>query len=217
MFTDIDDLWVGGRSGLIQKYISLIASVERPGVHEYLAWLYEETDFYRAPASANGHGNYEGGLLEHSIEVFYNLISLTGRAPIILPQDSIKIIGLCHDVCKANFYKQSYKQQKQVGPDGEELIGLNGKAVWHTVPYFTIDDKEPLGHGEKSVIIMQRFIKLAPEELMAIRWHMGGFDDTAQTYAGSLALRKAFETYPIAALTHFADHFASLPTEKAIV
>lgn len=201
MFTDIEDLWIGGKTGLKGKYLSLMESANRPGIKDYLNWLSDETDFFTAPASAKNHNNYECGLVEHSLMVLYNLVSLVGRSPLHVPQETITIIALTHDVCKANFYAVSERNNK-----------VNG--TWIKEPYYSIDDKEPLGHGEKSVIIMQRFIRLSPLEVMAIRWHMGGFDSSAGSYEGSLAMRKAFETYPLCAILHFADHYSTLPDPR---
>ena len=102
------------------------------------------------------------------------------------------ICALLHDLCKAEFYKVSFRNVK------DEQTGK-----WEKVPYYTIEDKYPFGHGEKSVFLIERFMKLKVDEAIAIRWHMGGFDDAAR--GGSFAVSGAFEKYPLAAMLHIAD------------
>lgn len=105
--------------------------------------------------------------------------------------NSIIVCGLGHDLCKANFYKVETRNAK------------NEAGEWVQVPYYTVDDQLPYGHGEKSVYILSRFIELTEAEAMAIRWHMGGFDDAVK--GGSYALSRVFEKYPLALALHIAD------------
>jgi hypothetical protein len=222
LLEDISDLWIGGRAGLFERYQALFQTINREGKNQFLEWLTKDTDFFTAPASANGHNNYEGGLVEHSLRVYYNLnalvtLSLNQIVDVPSDLDSLILVALTHDICKANFYKGSFKQKKRVDGQGQEVLNdKTGKPVWDTVPYFTIEDQFPLGHGEKSVIILQRFMTLTDAEIMAIRWHMGGFDDTARSYAGGLAITKAMGKYPLVALLHCADLIASLPEKEEI-
>jgi hypothetical protein len=215
-FEDKSETWLGGMEGIKQKYLSLLSQVERPGLDHFITWLVN-TDFFEAPASANGHNNYAGGLAEHSLTVYHNLVSLimVTDAEVIraIPMnlDSVIITSLCHDICKADFYKGSFKQQKRIDTEGKECLNDKNKPIWDTVPYFTISDQFPIGHGEKSVIILQKFIALKDMEIAAIRWHMGGFDDTARSYAGGLAASGAMAKYPLVAFLHCADLIASIP------
>ena len=198
ILNDVEELWVGGKSNLFELYQVFFQTLDRKGKIEFLEWLVKETDFFRAPASANNHGNYEGGLVEHSLQVYFNLVSLVRLSGIIIPKDTLIIVALTHDICKANFYEATTRNVK-----------ING--VWVQEPYFSIEDKFPLGHGEKSVIVLQKFMELTNEEIMAIRWHMGGFDDSARSYAGGLALSKALQFYPLITLLHCADMISCLP------
>lgn len=198
ILNDVQGLWVGGRSNLFELYQVLVQTIDRKGKGEFLEWLVKETDFFRAPASANNHGNYESGLVEHSLQVYFNLVSLVGLSGITISKETLVIAALAHDICKANFYLATTRN-----------IKING--VWVQEPYFSIEDKFPIGHGEKSVIILQKFIELTDEEIMAIRWHMGGFDDSARSYAGGLALSKALQCYPLITLLHCADLISCLP------
>ena len=173
--------------------------ISRYGADRLLEWLENESDFFVAPASTKYHLNRAGGLVEHSIHVYRRLYDLCNyeaddeAGDYIRPSDeTIAICGLLHDVCKANFYKIEMRNRKN------EATGQ-----WEKVPVYEIDDQFPYGHGEKSVEIVSRFITLTDEEKMAIRWHMGGFDDSVK--AGARYLSKAYEMYPVAMLTHLAD------------
>lgn len=176
--------------------------IERKGISDLLFWLENETDFFTAPASTRFHGAYAGGLAMHSIHVCQRLIHLC-RTYNIGNKESIAIVSLFHDVCKANFYGVEMRNRKN------EKTGR-----WEKVPFYTIQDQFPAGHGEKSVMLIQRFMPLTDEEIMAINWHMGFSDARAQGYAGMNAVSAAFEKYPLALLLHFADMQATYWDEK---
>lgn len=168
-------------------------SITRPGADKLLVWLQKNTDFFTAPASTRFHGDHEGGLVEHSLNVYHRLQAEAGPFPQLhTSEESIAICGLLHDICKANFYKVSQRNVKN-----EET----GK--WEKQPFYQVEDQFPYGHGEKSVFLIERFMRLRTEEAVAIRWHMGGFDDAAR--GGSYAVSGAFEMYPLALLLHVAD------------
>jgi hypothetical protein len=112
------------------------------------------------------------------------------------PEDTLKIVGLLHDICKVNFYKRDFRNVKVEG-------------IWTQQPYISVEDQFPCGHGEKSVIMIQRFIQLTDIEIMAIRWHMMAYDDLHCTYAGNLAITNASTKYPLIVLLHMADLSAS--------
>lgn len=172
-----------------EKFIELLRSTNREGIEKLIDFL-DRTDFYTAPASTRFHNSFESGLLAHSMNVYTSLKKLVGNE---WPEDTIIIVSLLHDICKVNMYKVDYRNKKDE----------NG--VWVKEPYYTTDDLMPLGHGEKSVMIISEFIKLSKEELYAIRWHMGGFEPK-ENY-GYLA--KAYEKYPLAVYTHIADIMAT--------
>lgn len=169
-------------------------NIKREGSKQFLEYLLS-TDFFTAPASSKFHSAFEGGLLEHSLNTYYRfkkiIISEFGENYIEkITDESIAIIALLHDVCKVNTYKQEMRNTKQ-----------NGN--WVQVPYYTVDDALPYGHGEKSVYMISAFMKLTREESMAINWHMGGFD--SRVLGGSYSLSGAFYKFPIALLFHIAD------------
>ena len=172
--------------------------VQRPGAEKLLAWL-DTTDFFRAPASTRFHGACESGLVMHSVNVYRALRDNyfeEGDS-----EESFAICGLLHDLCKANFYKAGTRNVKN------EVTGQ-----WEKVPTYNIEDAFPYGHGEKSVYLIERFMRLKPAEAVAIRWHMGGFDDSVR--GGSRAMGEAFYMYPLAVKLHLADLTATYLMER---
>ena len=182
-----------------EKFVEIFTeNIHRDGSENLLDWLIT-TDFFTAPASSKFHSAYEGGLCEHSINVFDRYVRLltmeygenfTNK----ISMESVAIIALLHDLCKVNFYKVDYRNVKV---DGQ----------WTQQPYYTIDDTLPYGHGEKSVYIISGFMRLTREEAMAINWHSGGFDDRVK--GGSFAMSDAYYKFPNAMILHTADLMAT--------
>lgn len=163
--------------------------VAREGGDKLLVWL-QTTDFFVAPASTKFHCACEGGLVEHSVNVYRVL-----REKYFEEGDSEESFALCallHDVCKAQYYKISSRNVKN-----EET------GTWEKKPFYSVEDAFPYGHGEKSVFLVERFVRLKPGEAMAIRWHMGGFDEAVK--GGSYAISNAFDRYPLAVKLHLSD------------
>lgn len=184
-----------------QHYIDICTSkIKREGLDELLQWL-DESDFYTAPASTRFHGNYVCGLLEHSLNVYEALKQLVSLYQLDVSEESVAIAALFHDLCKANYYTVSARNVK------DESTGR-----WTKVPYYTTNDQFPIGHGEKSVIILQKYMKLTDDEIYAIRWHMSGFDSAAK--GGDYGLSKAYEMSPLAVLLHLADMAATYLMEE---
>lgn len=173
-----------------EQFIELLKSTNREGIDNLISFL-EKTDFFEAPASTRFHGDYKGGLVEHSMKVYEILKEKVKNASIEIDtsEDTIIISALLHDICKANFYKVDYRNAK------------NELGVWEKVPYYTIDDQIPYGHGEKSVMMISEYIKLTPEEKYAIRWHMG-FTEPKEVYS---TIGAAYKKYPLALLLFEAD------------
>lgn len=176
-----------------EEYIELLKITNRNGIDKLIQWL-EQTDFFTAPASTKYHLSKEGGLLEHSLNVYDELVNEYGVSDSI---SSLIIVALLHDICKANFYSISEKNVKK----GDK---------WIKEPYYTVEDQFPVGHGEKSVMIIQKFIKLTDEEIAAIRWHMGAYEPK-ENYN---SLSRAFSKYPLALMLHIADLKATYIREK---
>ena len=180
-----------------EKFINIYkAYIKRDGADKLLEYLCS-SDFFTAPASTRFHGSYAGGLCEHSINVFECLKDIMERPRmkevygVKYSDESIAIASLLHDVCKVDFYVESTRNVKENG-------------VWKSVPYYTIEDKLPYGHGEKSVYIISGFMKLTRDEAFAIRYHMGFSTGEDLNNVG-----KAFEMFPLAFAVSVADMEAS--------
>lgn len=157
-----------------------LSQVTRPGADKLLEWL-KSTDFFTAPASTRFHGAYPGGLVKHSLNVYYALLGNFNLRGLYSPQTQA-IVVLLHDVCKANYYAGEY-------------------------PDYTVKDQMPMGHGEKSVYLVMKHMELTDDEALAIRWHMGAYDDAFR--GGSRALNAAMERTPLVLELHYADMIAT--------
>ena len=183
-----------------QKFIEYYqANIHREGADRLLEWL-QTTDFFTAPASTRYHCACPSGLVQHSVNV-YEVMMEKHFDPETDSAESFALCALLHDVCKAQFYKISTRNVKN------EKTGQ-----WEKVPYYTIEDAFPYGHGEKSVFLIERLVRLKPAEATAIRWHMGGCDDAAR--GGNFSISVAYDKYPIAVKLHLADLEATYLREK---
>ena len=179
---------------LKEEFLSIYnGNIKRDGADNFLNYLLK-TDFFTAPASTRFHGSHEGGLLEHSLNVYHCLKDYLERDRtkqlyrMNYSEETIALCALLHDVCKVNFYKTDYRNAK------------NERGEWEKVPYYTIDDTLPYGHGEKSVYIISGYMRLTRDEAFAIRYHMGfsGNEDAA-------SVGKALEKFPLAFAVSVAD------------
>lgn len=171
-------------------------NVKREGVDELINWL-SSRDYFTAPASTRYHLACKGGLAQHSLNVLRRLIreiqeeyTSVEESPYTL--ETLIIVGLMHDICKVEFYKETTRNQK------DEETG-----IWEKVPYYTIENKLPIAHSAKSQYILRSFINLTRDESMAILSHMGPWDSTVK--GGDPAVGQALEEYPLALLLHTAD------------
>lgn len=179
-----------------EKFIKIYEeNIKRPGSDNLLAWLCSEnSDFFTAPSSTRFHGSYEGGLLEHSLNVYECLKDYLSRPRtkemygMDYSEESIAVVALLHDLCKVNFYAVDYRNAK------------NAQGIWEKVPYYTIRDELPYGHGEKSVYIVSGFMRLSREEAFAIRYHMGFSGNEDKNLVG-----QALEKFPLALALNVAD------------
>lgn len=157
-----------------------------PYTNAYFIDRLDKLGFFDSPASAKYHGAYEGGLFDHSFAVAKYLVELTEKLKLQwLENRSPYIVGMFHDLCKAGYYEK-----------------LEGEP-----PMFAV--KGPIeipGHGERSVIMLQKELRLTDEEILCIRWHMGAFEtDTAMWKSYNLAVRLC----PNVLWTHAADMYVS--------
>lgn len=167
-----------------ERFIELLRSTKREGIEKLIDFL-EKTDFFTAPASTRFHSSYEGGLLQHSLNVYDCLAGLgtttgdvqefqtAGMRLDSIPQESIIIVALLHDLCKVNFYATEMRWRKD----------SNNK--WEQYPVYAVNDRNPYGHGEKSVMMASEFIHLTMEERYAIRWPQATWRPTLETNTGN--------------------------------
>ena len=178
-------------------YKNLLLSTKRKGIENLIQWL-DNSDFKVAPASTRYHSNHEGGLLEHSLNVYNECIRQKDLIKLFnIPQDTLIITSLLHDICKVNYYKMDVRNVKKNG-------------AWVQEPYYTVDDMFPMGHAEKSIIIAQQFIQLSEVEIAMIRAHMGGF--VSDNYFSPSAV---YNKYPEAIVLHNADLIATYVLESS--
>ena len=188
-----------------KDFIRLLRDTKRDGIEDLIKWLDTETDFFTAPASTKYHLNCKGELLQHSLNVLDQLVVQASMevSDNDISQElmkSIVIVSLLHDVCKANFYIEKEKNVK------------NEKGDWIKEPFYTINDSFPVGHGENSVILIQKFIDLTDDEILAIRWHMGAFEPKESYNSLSNAFNKSW----LALDLHIADLKATYINEKEV-
>ena len=169
------------------KIKELLKQVDRDGIYDLMVFL-EKSDFYRAPCSRKYHLCFKGGLAQHSLNVFGLLCDKKRKFNLNLSSETLIICGLLHDICKVDIYKEN-------------------KDINKKEPYI-IEDNFPLGHGEKSVILLQKFIKLTTKEILMIRWHMSAFD--LSDYTGKKAYHRALEICPEVLALFTADYEATV-------
>ena len=193
-----------------ERFIELLRGTEREGVEEAIRHI-DELGFFEAPASSRFHLNQQGGLLDHSLNVCKVAMGVRDMMiqmdPLLadrLPLESVVIASLLHDTCKADIYKPAIKKQK------------NKLGIWVPVQGYDVDyNNFPLGHGEKSVIVLLcAGLKLTDDEIMAIRWHMHAWDLPFQSPDIKGNLQKAREICPLAVVIQTADGLASNLLER---
>ena len=182
-----------------EEFISVYTeNIKRGGADKLLEYL-KKSDFFTAPSSTRYHGAHEGGLVEHSVNVYHCLKDYLARPRtkelygMEFSEETIAIVALLHDVCKINFYTTEMRNKKN-----------DATGQWEKVPYSTINDTLPYGHGEKSVYIISGFFygddRLTRDEAFAIRYHMGFSGTEDKNNIG-----RALEMYPLALALNVAD------------
>lgn len=195
-----------------KEFIELLKTTNRQGIADLVEEL-ENLGFFKAPASTKFHLNEDGGLVQHSLNVCKaalsmrkSMIELDDSLLEALPKDSVIIASLLHDTYKADIYKPTMKKEK------------NRFGMWCDVPGYDVDYSNfPLGHGEKSVIVLLRSgFELTDDEIMAIRWHMNAWDLPFQSYDIKSNFNKAKEICPLLSLVQAADCLASNLLERKV-
>ena len=192
------------------RFCELLRSTGRENV-EYVIEDLETYGFFEAPASARNHFNHPGGLVQHSLNVYDAAMML--REGIIknrpdmekrLPVDSVILASLLHDVCKANIYRLvSRKRKNEIG-------------MWEEVEEYEVNYSQlPIGHGEKSVVMLLRMgLDLEDDEICAIRWHMGPWAVDTSSIEQDKSYRQSILNSPLLPLIHTAETSASQIFER---
>ena len=190
-----------------EEFKELLRSTGREGVEDVIEYL-ETEGFFTAPASSTKHLCTEGGLVKHSLNtckaalvIWENMAKLSPSLQQEVSRESVIIASLLHDVCKTDIYNRSVRKKKVLGG-------------WEDVEGYKVSYKNfPMGHGEKSVVLLLcAGLSMYDDEMLAIRWHMGGFDETAR--AGGFTISHAYEQYPLAVLLHLSDLEATYLAEQ---
>lgn len=194
-----------------EEFIALLRSTNRDGVEDLLDGL-EKMGFFTAPASANHHLNIEGGLVQHSLNtckaalmVWEGMIALEPGLEKEVERDSVIIASLLHDVCKSDIYFRSVKKKKTA-------IG-----TWEDCEGYKVSYKNfPMGHGEKSVILLLcNGIALSDDEMLAIRWHMGAWGINMNSYEDQRCFDTSQKLYPLVSIVQVADKLAANIMERS--
>lgn len=136
---------------LIKK---LLFSTKRKNISNLFDYM-EEVGYFESPCSTKFHGSYKGGLAEHSINVLKAIVALNKYTNANIPKDSMIIVALTHDLCKAGLYNQS-----------------DFDGTYHT------NKQHPKGHGALSEHRVSQHIVLTELEKGMIRFHMGMYGST---------------------------------------
>lgn len=166
---------------LKEEFLCIFNNIKRKGSKKLLKFL-ESSDFFTAPASTKHHSCYSGGLCDHSVKVYERFVLLLmneygDKWTNIISPESVAIVSLLHDLCKIDYY------------------------VWDNDKYI-VKDKFPMGHSEKSIFIINEYMRLTREEALLINWHMGSFDSRFASY-------DIFSKNKLAFLLHLADYMAT--------
>ena len=194
-----------------EEFIELLHSTERDGVDDVIEGL-EGMGFFIAPASANHHMNIEGGLLLHSLNTCKAALMVWEGMKALEPglvkevgRDSVIIASLLHDVCKSDIYVRSVKKRK------------NALGMWEDCEGYKVTYKNfPMGHGEKSVILLLcNGLEMTDDEMLAIRWHMGAWGINMNSYEDQRCYDTSRKLYPLVAIIQAADSLAASIMERS--
>lgn len=198
-----------------ERFIALCHEyIKRDGLEKILNYL-EKTDFYTAPSSASFHLNEDGGLCLHSMNVFdaaYKIYEHIARPAIQsgvspfteeISMESLAIVCLFHDLCKIKLYHKANRWKK------------DDNNRWMSYPGYELKDDFPFGHGEKSCLMLSWYMRLLPEEMLAIRWHMGMFDIAENGSSQRYSYYAATEKSALVNILQAADQLTSKILEKA--
>lgn len=193
-----------------KRFIEILKSTDRENI-DYVIEDLEALGFFEAPASIKNHNNFAGGLVQHSLNVYDMAMALRESAVKMRPDlepflrtDSIALAALLHDVCKADIYRKVTRARKNE-------VGQYERFDEYQITY----ESFPVGHGEKSVIMLLRSgLDLDDDEILAIRWHMGAWGVNPHSHEEDKNYRDAQKKSPLVSLVHSADTLAAQILER---
>lgn len=196
-----------------EKFCELLRSTNREGIESVIEEI-DDMGFFSAPASCNHHLNVEGGLVQHSLNTYYaaekvweGMKQLDQSIEKEVGKDSLIIAALLHDVCKVDIYKPTVKKKKTKLGD---WVDCNG----YKVSYKDF----PMGHGEKSVILLLcAGLEMNDPEMLAIRWHMGAWGINMNSLEDQKSYDTARQLYPLVSIIQVADSLAASILERKMV
>ena len=181
-----------------EQILTILLQTERDGMEDMVNFLENDSDFFTAPASTRYHLAHQGGLAEHSLSVYRMLVKLNVMLGTRIHPHLISTTALLHDVCKTGYYVEVQKWRK------------DDYGKWESYTVWGVDDKLPLGHGEKSLFLIGKFLQLTDPEAAAIRWHMGCYiPSVTSDYQLSQTFNTAKDKYPLVTLLFSADYLSS--------
>ena len=192
-----------------ESILDLLNSVERPGIKKVIEYL-EGSSFFIDPASCNEHNAYEGGLAEHSLNVYQILERNSSLHPDLAKfKESIKIIGLLHDLCCIGIFQKVSKNVTVKGPDGRNRVKENGKLLFIEKDGYDLypEAQLPYPHGTLSTMLIKKYLKLTKLEDLAIQWHQGVYDQPQHLWN---TLKRAQKTHKLIFMLYSAKREAIL-------
>lgn len=188
-----------------ERILEILYDNRRNGMADMVRYLEEGTqffgvggDFFAAPASTKHHLACVGGLAQHSLSVYDTMVALNERFDVGIPNDSIAVTGLLHDLCKTGYYTK------------ERIAIDNGIEILRYEDKWVVRDTFPIGHGEKSLYLVSKYLTLSDAEAAAIRWHMGCWTAGVTTDKNtSKSFNAAMDKYPLVTLLSTADNISS--------
>lgn len=198
-----------------KQFAEILLDVLEPFEYDSITGFLRKTDFFTAPASTRFHLSVEGGLCQHSLNVYTSAMQIETAFNSGASRRSIAICALLHDVCKAGVYQKELKNAKNYDklvlegqPKHKIKHDKKGDFIWDLKEIYVFNDPWPFGHGSKSAYIVNSLIDLTDEEALAIRYHMGPYEEGDKDRCS-----KVFEQSKLALLIHFADMYASKVVE----
>ena len=198
-----------------KQFAEILLDVLEPFEYESIMTFLQKTDFFIAPASTRFHLSVPGGLCQHSLNVYTSAMQIENAFNSKASKRSIAICSLLHDICKAGVYKTELKNTKiydkavvESQPKFKIKHDRKGDYIWDLQEVYVFDDPWPFGHGSKSAYIVNTLMDLTDEEALAIRYHMGSYEEGDKERCS-----KVFEESKLALLIHFADMYASKVVE----